>query len=85
MKTQKHFQHNQLITQITAANTGSSNPSSRQDAILLLVWFEKMLLLIQESVQTKEEGEEIGRDEYYQMLQLVMNIAVKELQRQVSV
>lgn len=44
-----------------------------------------MLLLIQESVQTKEEGEEIGRDEYYQMLQLVMNIAVKELQRQVSV
>jgi hypothetical protein len=53
------------------------NPSSRQDAVLLVTWFEAMLKQLTTG-KTKQEST-------YPLLQLVLNICIHELARQVSV
>ena len=82
LKAQRQVTHNQLITQIIQSNnnTNLGNPSSRQDAILLILWFEKTLQSIQNELPNEQRDEKL-----FPMLQLTMNICVKELSRQVSV
>lgn len=82
LKASRQITQNQLITQIFQNNNSSSlgNPSSRQDAILLILWFEKTLQAIQNELPNEQREEKL-----FPMLQLAMNICVKELSRQVSV
>ncbi|CDW78073.1 ef hand family protein [Stylonychia lemnae] len=60
IKTQKQIQNKTLITQIVQSNSISNfgNPTSRQDAVLLIIWFEKILLLIQQEYQNSTQDEE---------------------------
>ena len=76
LKTSKQILKDQIITQISGSNITNGNPSSRQDTILLIVWFEKMLSKLQSQFGQSDE-----KDNVFSLLQLVMNICIKELAR----
>lgn len=59
LKTSKQILKDQIITQISGSNITNGNPSSRQDVILLIVWFEKMLSKLQSQFGQTDEKDNV--------------------------
>ncbi|TNV87114.1 hypothetical protein FGO68_gene8085 [Halteria grandinella] len=72
---------NDVILPPQSSSLDLGNPSSRQDAVILLIWFEKIF----KSLVQKRLSGTIAESQVYPLIQLVMNIAMQEITRQVSV